>query len=411
MGGAGSFSASPSANPAGRRKRVRRCGARPCARSHGGGLPGRRRRLGLAAQSPAPAPTPAPAPRRRRPSHRRRRLRRRLPADGPRPRRPDRPTASPTRPTRRPPPSSRRSGRPTRSSGMPYRLGGGHKLGFTDHAYDCSGTVSFALHGGNLLARPRDSSSFMRYGVAGKGRWITVYTNPGHAFVVIAGLRLDTSAAGDPAGRLGPALAPEPALDERLPGAPPHRAVASGAPMSALWLFLPSSGRRCCTRPSCAGTSCRRSAPARRRPLAGRPADLRRQQDLARRAVHDDRRRPGHLGALALGLVARPAARRRARASPLLVGLLIGLGMVSASCPTRSSSAAWTSRRARAGVRSAAWRSRCSTRATSSWASGSPAADMGHARVAGGDRLRRHRGRARGVNVVGYAVGARTAPV
>jgi cell wall-associated NlpC family hydrolase len=92
--------------------------------------------------------------------------------------------------------------------GMPYRLGGGHKLGFTDHAYDCSGTVSFAMHGAGLLAAPRDSSSFMRYGVAGKGQWITVYTNPGHAFVVIAGLRLDTSAAGDPAGGSGPRWRP-----------------------------------------------------------------------------------------------------------------------------------------------------------------------------------------------------------
>ena len=92
--------------------------------------------------------------------------------------------------------------------GLPYRLGGGHKLGFTDHAYDCSGTVSFAMHGAGLLATPRDSSSFMRYGVAGKGQWITVYTNPGHAFAVIAGLRLDTSAAGDPSGASGPRWRP-----------------------------------------------------------------------------------------------------------------------------------------------------------------------------------------------------------
>jgi cell wall-associated NlpC family hydrolase len=92
--------------------------------------------------------------------------------------------------------------------GLPYRLGGGHKLGFTDRAYDCSGTVSFAMHGAGLLAAPRDSSSFMRYGVAGKGQWITVYTNPGHAFAVIAGLRLDTSAAGDPAGGSGPRWRP-----------------------------------------------------------------------------------------------------------------------------------------------------------------------------------------------------------
>ena len=92
--------------------------------------------------------------------------------------------------------------------GMPYRLGGGHRLGFTDHGYDCSGTVSFAMHGAGLLARPRDSSSFLRYGAAGRGQWITVYTNPGHAFAVIAGLRLDTSAAGDPAGGSGPRWRP-----------------------------------------------------------------------------------------------------------------------------------------------------------------------------------------------------------
>ena len=92
--------------------------------------------------------------------------------------------------------------------GMPYRLGGGHKLGFVDRAYDCSGTVSFAMHGAGLLAKPRDSSSFLRYGAAGPGQWITVYTNPGHAFAVIAGLRLDTSAAGDPAGGSGPRWRP-----------------------------------------------------------------------------------------------------------------------------------------------------------------------------------------------------------
>jgi cell wall-associated NlpC family hydrolase len=92
--------------------------------------------------------------------------------------------------------------------GMPYRLGGGHRLGFADKAYDCSGTVSFAMHGAGLLATPRDSSSFMRYGAAGKGQWITIYTNRGHAFAVIAGLRLDTSAAGDPAGGSGPRWRP-----------------------------------------------------------------------------------------------------------------------------------------------------------------------------------------------------------
>jgi hypothetical protein len=74
---------------------------------------------------------------------------------------------------------------------MPYRWGGGHRS-FKDSAYDCSGSVSFALHGGGLLNSPLDSSSFMKWGLAGKGRWITVYTNSGHAFMMIAGLRFDT---------------------------------------------------------------------------------------------------------------------------------------------------------------------------------------------------------------------------
>jgi hypothetical protein len=87
--------------------------------------------------------------------------------------------------------------------GMPYRYGGGHK-DFQDTGYDCSGTVSFALHGGGLLNRPRDSSGFARFGVAGGGQWITIYTNPGHAYVTIAGIRLDTSAADDPRGAKGP---------------------------------------------------------------------------------------------------------------------------------------------------------------------------------------------------------------
>ena len=77
-------------------------------------------------------------------------------------------------------------------AGKPYRYGGGHRS-FEDTGYDCSGAVSYALSGGGLLKAPLDSSSFMRWGARGRGRWITVYTNPGHAYVVIAGLRFDTS--------------------------------------------------------------------------------------------------------------------------------------------------------------------------------------------------------------------------
>ena len=76
--------------------------------------------------------------------------------------------------------------------GKPYRYGGGH-ASFSDSGYDCSGAVSYALRGARLLRSPLDSSAFMRWGARGRGRWITVYTNPGHAYVVIAGLRFDTS--------------------------------------------------------------------------------------------------------------------------------------------------------------------------------------------------------------------------
>lgn len=89
--------------------------------------------------------------------------------------------------------------------GKPYVYGGGHKS-FKSRGYDCSGTVSFALNAAGLLDSPLDSSSFMGWGARGRGRWITVYTNPGHAFVIIAGLRLDTSGAGES----GPRWRPEP---------------------------------------------------------------------------------------------------------------------------------------------------------------------------------------------------------
>jgi cell wall-associated NlpC family hydrolase len=91
--------------------------------------------------------------------------------------------------------------------GLPYVYGGGHGA-FAASGYDCSGTVSYALHGANLLDSPLDSSEFMTWGQRGKGQWITVYANPGHAYAVIAGLRLDTSSAGDPSGGSGPRWRP-----------------------------------------------------------------------------------------------------------------------------------------------------------------------------------------------------------
>jgi hypothetical protein len=79
----------------------------------------------------------------------------------------------------------------------PYVYGGGHgRLAdetFVDTAYDCSGSVSFALAAAGLVDSPMDSSALARFGKAGPGRWVTIYANAGHAFMTVAGLRFDTS--------------------------------------------------------------------------------------------------------------------------------------------------------------------------------------------------------------------------
>ena len=84
----------------------------------------------------------------------------------------------------------------------PYVWGGGHGT-FYDRGYDCSGTVSFALHGAGVLNSPLPSSDLMRFGERGRGRWMTVYSRSGHTFAVIAGLRLDTTDLGR-GGDVGP---------------------------------------------------------------------------------------------------------------------------------------------------------------------------------------------------------------
>jgi cell wall-associated NlpC family hydrolase len=91
--------------------------------------------------------------------------------------------------------------------GLPYIYGGGHES-FGSPGYDCSGTVSYALHGASLLATPEDSSEFMAWGSHGVGRWVTIFSNPGHAYMTVAGLRLDTSAADDPSNQQGPRWRP-----------------------------------------------------------------------------------------------------------------------------------------------------------------------------------------------------------
>jgi len=81
----------------------------------------------------------------------------------------------------------------------PYIWGGGHGS-FASPGYDCSGAVSYALHGAHLLAAPLTSGGLAAYGDAGPGRWITIYANSEHAYAVIAGLRWDTVGLGDGVG-------------------------------------------------------------------------------------------------------------------------------------------------------------------------------------------------------------------
>ena len=75
----------------------------------------------------------------------------------------------------------------------PYKYGGGHGR-WRDSGYDCSGSVSYVLHAGGLLDTPLASGGLMSWGRRGRGDWVTVRSNPGHAYLIVAGLRFDTSA-------------------------------------------------------------------------------------------------------------------------------------------------------------------------------------------------------------------------
>jgi hypothetical protein len=79
----------------------------------------------------------------------------------------------------------------------PYVYGGGHgrlaEETWIDTAYDCSGSISFALATAGYLDAPMDSTRLARFGRPGPGRWVTIYANAGHAFMTVAGLRFDTS--------------------------------------------------------------------------------------------------------------------------------------------------------------------------------------------------------------------------
>jgi len=81
-----------------------------------------------------------------------------------------------------------------RIQSTPYIYGGGHGS-FEDSGYDCSGSVSYVLHGAGLLSSPLASGGLMSYGEAGPGKRVTIYANAGHAYMVIDGRRFDTSGA------------------------------------------------------------------------------------------------------------------------------------------------------------------------------------------------------------------------
>jgi hypothetical protein len=79
---------------------------------------------------------------------------------------------------------------------QPYVYGGGHQS-FFSNGYDCSGAVSYVLHGAGLLASPLPSGPLMSWGLPGRGGWITVFAKGSHAYMTVAGLRFDTSAVGE----------------------------------------------------------------------------------------------------------------------------------------------------------------------------------------------------------------------
>jgi hypothetical protein len=85
----------------------------------------------------------------------------------------------------------------------PYKFGGGHRS-FADSGYDCSGTVSYVLGGAGLISSPMSSADLCVFGERGRGKWITIYARRGHAFAVIAGLRLDTTPWDNSSNRFAP---------------------------------------------------------------------------------------------------------------------------------------------------------------------------------------------------------------
>ena len=305
-GGAGSFRASPSANPVGRRRSCSVCAPlsawtyiRPSRIRFSSASPRRWSRLPARCRDRrrrrAPACRLLHLPGRRAASARRRRLSRlrcrtrssRRTA-APRSRRPRRRTPSRTRST---PPT----GSPTSRTATAAATAASSTRATTARA-----RVSYALRGGGLLKRPLHSSAFMRWGEAGRGQWITVYTNPGHAYVVIAGLRFDTSGPG----RARPALAQERPLQPRLHGAPPRRASSGVSGVSS----RPSVGEETTTSsPSCSQTRGSRTLPT----PEGVPVEtMSPGSSVIRRERWDDQRRDREDQVAGVGRLHRLAVQR-----------------------------------------------------------------------------------------------------
>jgi peptidoglycan hydrolase CwlO-like protein len=99
----------------------------------------------------------------------------------------------------------------------PYIWGGGHGS-FESSGYDCSGATSFALHGGGFLESPLDSTGLETWGEPGPGKWITVYANAEHAWMIIAGLAFDTVGGPGPRWHSSPVDSPEGFVARHPPG-------------------------------------------------------------------------------------------------------------------------------------------------------------------------------------------------
>ena len=113
----------------------------------------------------------------------------------------------------------------------PYKYGGGHGR-WRDSGYDCSGSISYALHGAGLLDSPLDSTGFMSWGEPGKGQWVTIYANAGHAYMVVNGRRFDTSSSK----RSGTPLERHDAVGSRLPRPSPGGTLMALVALLALML-------------------------------------------------------------------------------------------------------------------------------------------------------------------------------